>query len=199
MFGDLGAFTIGAAFGSRKDLPAGVHVNELTTNSNAVATLPNRNTGGAFVSFSFSFLGSSAAFEKPFKGTETPPESGKATTGSGNQATLPGNAADTKLTVTPKAVKPGAEATFTITIGPPPAGKTFQTGDFQVAVASGPFTIANPSVTLDPIDSGKHAQGSFKAKLNPDATGSVKLEVHVMGQGYDGKITSEAVTVSTQP
>ncbi|MBV5324927.1 MAG: hypothetical protein J0626_06475, partial [Rhodospirillaceae bacterium] len=69
MFGDVGSFTVGPVFGTRKDLPTGVRVNDLTNNANLLANLSDRNRVGVFAAFSFTFLGNErGALEKPFKG-----------------------------------------------------------------------------------------------------------------------------------
>lgn len=67
-FGDAGALTVGAVFGSHADLPAGVTEGAVTANANALTTLARRNAAGIFAGFSYSFIGGGDAdLKKPFK------------------------------------------------------------------------------------------------------------------------------------
>jgi len=67
-FSDKAAITLGYVWGPREHLPAGVHVGDIVTDANVLNNLPSKTDGGAFLSFSYSFLNPGGALQKPFAG-----------------------------------------------------------------------------------------------------------------------------------
>jgi len=204
LFGQAGALTIGAVFGSRADLPTGINVDQITSSANALANAARRNAIGFFAGFSYSFLGSSANLEKPFKGADAPP--GTAQSSGARAGTTPSdsNSAKSSVALSPSQPRLSDTVTFTITVvkadgGTDPLLGGSYTVRLAAAADSALAELYSPAADMvDPqkgkTDAGKLVQGRIKGKMKKAVAGAV-LNFVVVGSGHTVKIASDSVTV----
>jgi hypothetical protein len=199
LFGDLGALTVGVAFGGRDDLPVGIAVNGITSDANALANLHKRNAIGVFAAFSFSFLGTDhGPFEKPFKGNEGNTSAAASTENAGAAGDK------SKLAVADPVVTPGAQVAVMVTICPEAGKPAPQAAEYQASIgdAAVPFeVIGNGSFTTKAVEGTKCFQGVLKVQAKSGApAGKFKLKIHVEGEGLTTDVAGdEDVEIKPKP
>jgi hypothetical protein len=188
MLGEHGAFTAGFAFGARKDLPAGVQVNALTTNANALANLTPRNVLGAFIGFSYTFLGGDKSpFEKPFKGGDSQQPAPAA-------QQPPAAPPASSITLDLYEGARNASVALTLVIAQAAGKPDFTDNVFRISM-EGPLSGIPESVTLD-LANKRTAQKTFQVKVKNDAPiGAQAVKLKVDGQGVDATLESKPFTV----
>lgn len=189
LFGNAGALTLGAVFGSRADLPNGVNVNALTRNANALTNPTRRNGTGFFVGFSYSFLGNTSLLEKPFKGTEAPAK-GDTSGGSGK------GSAKGSIEVVQDRLAKGDSVTFRLHLAKGDGGKEdLVSGDYPVypLAAADSALVQLPATVKLTATSKDAAEGTLVGKMRK-APGGAVLHIVVNGKGYRKEFVTESLT-----
>lgn len=197
LFGNVGALTVGPVFGTRKDLPTGVRVKDLTTNANLLANLSERTRMGIFAGFSFTFLGNDRGpFEKPFKGSQS---SGNGSAGAGDGAAPRGEATNPELSlnITPDVVQAGTTITLRLEL----TGDAARLNGMKVTVSDviGPIDLPkNGSIELKTKEDGTGAFATMTAKITQlqGSEETITVTLKITGAGLTAQpVTSNDLTV----